>query len=62
MRQQPPPPSLAEVDVTGTPHAQFLATEHWSLLATHSMTVIVGTLGYRQVRHVSRTYQPRFPS
>jgi hypothetical protein len=42
MRQQPPvrtPPSL---DGLGTaenpPHAQFLATEHWSLLATRSMT------------------------
>jgi hypothetical protein len=28
---------LDGVDV-GTPHAQFLATEHWSLLATRSMT------------------------
>jgi len=42
MRQQPPvrtPPSLGGLDTTGnTPHAQFLATEHWSLLATRSMT------------------------
>ena len=42
MRQQPPvrtPPSLGGLDATGnTPHAQFLATEHWSLLATRSMT------------------------
>jgi hypothetical protein len=42
MRQQPPvttPPSLDGVDATGnSPHAQFLATEHWSLLATRSMT------------------------
>jgi hypothetical protein len=41
MRQQPPvrtPPSLDGLDVTGKPHAQFLATEHWSLLATRSMT------------------------
>jgi hypothetical protein len=33
------PPSLDGVDATGnSPHAQFLATEHWSLLATRSMT------------------------
>jgi uncharacterized membrane protein YeaQ/YmgE (transglycosylase-associated protein family) len=42
MRQQPPartPPSLAGLETTGNPpHAQFLATEHWSLLATRSMT------------------------
>jgi len=42
MRQQPPvrtPPSLDGLEVTGNPpHAQFLATEHWSLLATRSMT------------------------
>ncbi len=41
MRQQPPertPPSLEGVDVSGSPHAQLLATEHWSLLATRSMT------------------------
>ena len=42
MRQQPPvtmPPSLDGVDATAnSPHAQFLATEHWSLLATRSMT------------------------
>jgi hypothetical protein len=42
MRQQPPvttPPSLDGVDATGNSrHAQFLATEHWSLLATRSMT------------------------
>jgi hypothetical protein len=42
LRQQPPvptPPSLGGLDATGnTPHAQFLATEHWSLLATRSMT------------------------
>ncbi|TDO33941.1 hypothetical protein EV643_12939 [Kribbella sp. VKM Ac-2527] len=41
MRGQPPvsrPPSLDGLDVSGTPHAQFLATEHWSLLATRSMT------------------------
>jgi hypothetical protein len=41
-RQQPPvrtPPSLGGLDAAGnTPHAQFLATEHWSLLATRSMT------------------------
>ena len=38
MRQQPPvsrPPSLGGLNATGnTLHAQFLATEHWSLLAT----------------------------
>jgi hypothetical protein len=42
MRQQPPvrtPPSLGGLDNTGNrPNAQFLATEHWSLLATRSMT------------------------
>ena len=41
MRQQPSdrtPPPLDGVDTTGSPHAQFLATEHWSLLATRSMT------------------------
>jgi hypothetical protein len=42
MRQQPPvttPPLLDGVDATAnSPHAQFLATEHWSLLATRSMT------------------------
>jgi hypothetical protein len=42
MRQQPPirtPPSLSALDASGnTPHAQFLATEHWSLLATRSMS------------------------
>jgi len=41
MREQPPvrtPPSLDGLDATGKPHAQFLATEHWSLLATRSMT------------------------
>ena len=42
MRQQSPvrtPPSLDGLEVTGnTPHAQFLATEHWSLLSTRSMT------------------------
>jgi uncharacterized membrane protein YeaQ/YmgE (transglycosylase-associated protein family) len=42
MRQQPPmrtPPSLDGLEATGnSPHAQFLATEHWSLLATRSMT------------------------
>ena len=41
MRQQPPvktPPSLDGFDAVGKPHAQFLATEHWSLLATRSMT------------------------
>jgi hypothetical protein len=42
MRQQPPvrtPPSLDGLETTGNPpHAQFLATEHWSLLATRSMT------------------------
>ena len=41
-RQQPPvrtPPPLGGLDITGNaPHAQFLATEHWSLLATRSMT------------------------
>src|SRR5262249_57145943 len=35
----PPPPSLDASDPPRTPpHAQFLATEHWSLLATRSMT------------------------
>jgi hypothetical protein len=41
MGQQPPartPPPLKGAEVTGSPHAQFLATEHWSLLATRSMT------------------------
>ena len=42
MRQQQPvrtPPSLADIEATaGSPHAQFLASEHWSLLATRSMT------------------------
>jgi hypothetical protein len=42
MRPQPPvrtPPSLDGFDATrNPPHAQFLATEHWSLLATRSMT------------------------
>jgi hypothetical protein len=42
MKQQPPtrtPPSLDGLEATGSsPHAQFLATEHWSLLATRSMT------------------------
>jgi hypothetical protein len=41
MREQPPvrtPPSLDGLDAIGKPHAQFLATEHWSLLATRSMT------------------------
>jgi hypothetical protein len=42
MRQQPPvrtPTSLGGLNTTeNTPHAQFLATEHWSLLATRSMT------------------------
>ncbi len=40
-KRQPPvgtPPSLDGLDVSGSPHAQFLATEHWSLLATRSMT------------------------
>jgi hypothetical protein len=33
------PPSLDGLEATGNgPHAQFLATEHWSLLATRSMT------------------------
>jgi uncharacterized membrane protein YeaQ/YmgE (transglycosylase-associated protein family) len=32
------PPSLDGLDVSKSPHAQFLATEHWSLLATRSMT------------------------
>jgi hypothetical protein len=33
------PPSLDGLEATGnSPHAQFLATEHWSLLATRSMT------------------------
>jgi hypothetical protein len=40
--KQPPvrtPPSLDGLVTTGNPpHAQFLATEHWSLLATRSMT------------------------
>ena len=41
MRQQPPvrpPPSLDGLKATENPHAQFLATEHWSLLASRSMT------------------------
>ncbi|WP_432936613.1 hypothetical protein ACQPXM_23365 [Kribbella sp. CA-253562] len=41
MRQQPPgrpPVSMDGVDVSGSPHVQFLVTEHWSLLATRSMT------------------------
>src|SRR5262249_59479006 len=42
MRPQPPvrtPPSLDGFDAPrNPPHAQFLATEHWSLLATRSMT------------------------
>jgi uncharacterized membrane protein YeaQ/YmgE (transglycosylase-associated protein family) len=41
MRHQPPartPPSLDGIEAAGSPHAQFLATEHWSLLATRSMT------------------------
>lgn len=41
MNQQPAvrtPPGLGGLDTTGKPHAQFLATEHWSLLATRSMT------------------------
>ncbi|MGH3481117.1 MAG: hypothetical protein ACRDPQ_10010 [Nocardioidaceae bacterium] len=42
MRQQPPtrtPPSLAGLEAReNPPHVQFLATEHWSLLATRSMT------------------------
>jgi uncharacterized membrane protein YeaQ/YmgE (transglycosylase-associated protein family) len=41
MRQQPSvrtPPPLDVVQATGNPHAQFLSTEHWSLLATRSMT------------------------
>jgi hypothetical protein len=42
MRPQPPvrtPPSLDGFDATrNPPHGQFLATEHWSLLATRSMT------------------------
>jgi hypothetical protein len=41
MNQQPAvrtPQDLGSLDVTGKPHAQFLATEHWSLLATRSMT------------------------
>jgi len=32
------PASLTGVDAVGQPHAQFLATEHWSLLATRGMT------------------------
>lgn len=41
MSHQPPvgkPPSLDGQVPGGGPHAQFLATEHWSLLATRSMT------------------------
>jgi hypothetical protein len=42
MRQQPPigtPPSLDGLELTGSPpHVQVLANEHWSLLATRSMT------------------------
>ncbi|NIK61372.1 hypothetical protein [Kribbella shirazensis] len=40
MRQQPPvrPLSLDSLDVSSKPHVQFLVTEHWSLLATRSMT------------------------
>lgn len=33
-----PASPLAAVEGIGKPHAQFLATEHWSLLATRSMT------------------------
>lgn len=33
-----PPRSLTEVEGLGSPHVQFLTTEHWSLLATRSMT------------------------
>jgi hypothetical protein len=32
------PPALDAVDAVRKPHAQFLATEHWSLLASRSMT------------------------
>ena len=42
MRQQPPrgtPSPLDGLELTGSPpHAQFLTAEHWSLLATRSMT------------------------
>jgi hypothetical protein len=39
MRQQPPLRPLEDLeDAGGPPHAQFLASEHWSLLATRSMT------------------------
>lgn len=40
MRQPPvgKPPSLDGLEATGSPHAQFLTSEHWSLLATRSMT------------------------
>jgi uncharacterized membrane protein YeaQ/YmgE (transglycosylase-associated protein family) len=41
MKQQPPngPPPLDGLEATGTSlHAQLLTTEHWSLLATRSMT------------------------
>jgi hypothetical protein len=39
MRQPPPITTPPSPDATGnSPHAQFLATEHWSLLATRSMT------------------------
>ncbi len=41
MGQQPPirtPPLLSELEGTGSPQAQFLTCEHWSLLATRSMT------------------------
>jgi hypothetical protein len=41
IRKQPSvrtPPPLDGVETTGSPHAQFPATEHWSLLATRSMT------------------------
>lgn len=37
-RSGPMPTSLEGVDAVRNPHAQFLATEHWSLLATRSMT------------------------
>ncbi|TCO51081.1 hypothetical protein EV646_10163 [Kribbella antiqua] len=32
------PPTLDGLELEAKPHAQFLATEHWSLLATRSMT------------------------
>jgi hypothetical protein len=41
MRQQPPirpPQSLDSGDISSKPLVQFLVTEHWSLLATRSMT------------------------